>query len=49
MIYLIEDDNNIRELVVYTLGSVGLQARFLGASVSLESTPGKGTVVRVVF
>lgn len=26
MIYLIEDDNNIRELVVYTLGSVGLQA-----------------------
>lgn len=24
-------------------------ARFLGASVSLESTPGKGTVVRVVF
>lgn len=27
MIYLVEDDRGIRELVVYTLGSVGLEAR----------------------
>ncbi len=26
MIYLVEDDNSIRELVVYTLGSAGMQA-----------------------
>lgn len=26
MIYLVEDDNNIRELVLYTLNNVGLQA-----------------------
>ena len=26
MIYLLEDDNSIRELVLYTLGSAGLEA-----------------------
>ena len=27
MIYLVEDDNSIRELVVYTLQSTGMEAR----------------------
>ena len=27
MIYLVEDDNSIRELVVYTLQSTGFEAR----------------------
>ena len=27
MIYLVEDDRGIRELVVYTLASVGLEAK----------------------
>ena len=27
MIYYVEDDDNIRELVVYTLNQVGLEAR----------------------
>ena len=26
MIYLVEDDNNIRELVIYTLNSTGFKA-----------------------
>lgn len=30
MIYLVEDDNSIRELVVYTLGSAGMQAEGFG-------------------
>lgn len=30
MIYLVEDDDSIRELVVYTLGSAGMQAKGFG-------------------
>ena len=30
MIYLVEDDENIRELVVYTLGSTGFEAKGFG-------------------
>lgn len=29
MIYFIEDDDSIRELVIYTLNSVGFEARAL--------------------
>ena len=30
MIYLVEDDANIRELVVYTLNSTGFEAKGFG-------------------
>ncbi len=32
MVYIVEDDNNIRELVVYTLNTTGIEARGFGSS-----------------
>ena len=31
MIYLLEDDDSIRELVTYTLGSQGMEAEGMGS------------------
>ena len=39
MVYLVEDDSSIRELVVYTLNSTGIQAE--GFEKPSVKTPGK--------
>ncbi len=38
MIYLVEDDNSIRELVVYTLNNVGLEAKGFSCEKELMAT-----------
>lgn len=42
MIYLVEDDESIRELVIYTLKSQGFEAKGFEKTFSLLESPGKG-------
>jgi len=56
MIYLLEDDESIRELVCYSLNKTGnasfgyaTPAAYHKAKISLESEEGVGTSVTVAF
>ena len=55
MIYCVEDEEIMCDLMVYTLNNSGFRARGFGdgkelkAEIELISAPGKGTDIRVYF
>ena len=56
MIWCVEDDPSIREIIVYALNSTGLglsivkhAVQYPNARMELQSTPGAGTKITISF
>lgn len=49
MIYLVEDDNSIRELVIYTLQQAGLKARGFSCAQELWTAIKDGSIPRLIL